>query len=122
MKKAILIIGCSLVLAGTTLADVKVKTKQTMSGQSTENTTYIKDKRQRTEMAGGTLISLNECDLSRDIQLNPQTKTYIVNNYGDASTPAVGPTTQQAKSVETVKGGVMFVTTTIKDTGERKQM
>lgn len=121
MKNAILIITSALILAGTTLADVKVKTKQTTGGQTMENTTYIKGKRQRTEMAGGMMVTLMECDLNRDVQLNPQTKTYMVTSYDDSSAPVQGPTVQ-TKAVETTKGGVMYVTTTIKDTGERKQM
>ncbi len=48
-------------------------------------------------------------------------KTYMVNTYEDAQPvkPAEPTTT---KSTEVTKGGTMFVTTTIRDTGERKQM
>jgi len=46
-KLAILLV--TLILTGTAYADVKVKTKQTMSGQTYEGTTMIKGKRQRTE-------------------------------------------------------------------------
>ncbi len=109
--------------SASTFADVKIKTKQTMSGQTSENTTYIKGKRTRTEMMGGVMVTVTQCDLNRDLQINPAAKTYLVNLYDDG-TPVkqVAPTTQQTKTTEVTKGGTMFVTTTIKDTGERKQM
>jgi len=121
MKNLILfVMSAILTLSTTAFADVKIKTKQTLSGQTSENTTYIKGKRQRTEMMGGVMISITQCDLGRDLQLVPQTKTYTVAYYDDGSgTPGavnagqVGPAT---------KGGTMYVTTTIKDTGERRQM
>lgn len=101
-------------------ADVKIKTKQTNSGQSYENTTYIKGKRQRSEMMGNMLVSITQCDMRRDLQLNSQSKTYTVNPYDDGK-PAE-PSTTVSKSVETTKGGVVTTTVTNKDTGERKQM
>ena len=122
-RKAIILMTAVLGLSMTAMADVKVKTRQTMSGQVSENTSYIKGKRQRTEMMNGTMISITQCDLGRDLQLNSQTKTYLVNLYDDGTpVPQAQPSTQQTKSVEVTKGGTMFVTTTIKDTGERKQM
>ncbi len=122
-RTAIILMTAILGLSVTAMADVKVKTKQTMSGQVSENTTYIKGKRQRSEMMDGALISITQCDLGRDLQLNSATRTYMVNLYDDGTpVPQAKPSTQQTKSVETTKGGTMFVTTTIKDTGERKQM
>jgi|CXWL01.1.fsa_nt_gi hypothetical protein len=112
-----------LTLAGTALADVKIKTKQTMSGSVSENTTYIKGKRTRTEMMNGVMISLTQCDLGRNLQINPQTKTYVVNLYDDgtASEPTEVKPGDAGKAAR-VPVGTMYVTTTIKDTGERKQM
>lgn len=123
MKKAILFTASAvLVLAGSAFADIKIKTKQTASGQTTENTTYIKGKRTRTEMMNGVMVSITQCDLGRDLQLAPQTKTYTVNLYDDGSgNLSTTPPTQNTKGVVT-KGGTMYVTTTIRDTGERKQM
>src|SRR4029079_17085569 len=113
-------IAAILTMSASVFADVKIKTKQTTSGQTTENTTYIKGKRQRTEM-GSIMVSITQCDLSRDLQLNPGTKTYIINNYdnGTAATPGA---VNAGTSTPATKGGTMYVTTTIKDTGERKQM
>lgn len=110
-----------IALSATAFADVKIKTKQTMSGQTSENTTFIKGKRTRTEMMGGVMVTITQCDIGRDLQLNPAMKTYMVNMYEDGTPVKQGePTT--TKSTEVTKGGTMFVTTTIKDTGERKQM
>lgn len=120
-KLAILLV--SLVLTQTAFADVKIKSKQTMSGQSYENTTYIKGKRQRTETMNGMMINLNQCDLGRGVQINPQTKTYIINEYQQDTTAAARTTGAAAKSDGVVRaGGTVTTTVTVKDTGERKQM
>lgn len=120
-KLSLFAIAAVLGLSGSAMADVKLKTRQTTSGQTTENTTYIKGKRQRTEMMSGQYISLTQCDLGRDLQLSPQTKTYMVSLYNDGTQSAP----QEVKAGATVpvtKGGTMYLTTTTKDTGERKQM
>ncbi|MEQ1606507.1 MAG: hypothetical protein ABL999_16725 [Pyrinomonadaceae bacterium] len=118
------LLAAIVTLSATAFADVKIKTKQTMSGQTSENTTFIKGKRTRTEMMGGVLVTITQCDIGRDLQLNPAMKTYLVNLYDDA--PAAGepktPDAGKMPAVPVTKGGTMFVTTTIKDTGERKQM
>ncbi len=112
-----------LAMTMTAMADVKVKTKQTMSGQVSESTSFIKGKRQRNEMMNGSHISITQCDLGRDLQLNAQTKTYMVNLFDDGSgNAAVNTKGSNAGNAPVTRGGTMFVTTTIKDTGERKQM
>ena len=60
MKKTILLAAAAILMAsGTVVADVKIKTKQTMSGTVSENTTYIKGKRTRTEMMNGIMVSVS---------------------------------------------------------------
>lgn len=121
MKNALLAAIISiLTISGTALADAKIKTKQTVAGQSTENTTYIKGKRQRTEMPGGQLVSITQCDLGRDLQLAPTTKTYTISYYDDGTGTSTGTPTSTNGVVRA--GGTMYITTTIRDTGERKQM
>ena len=117
---AILITG--VILSTTASADVKIKSKQTMSGQSYENTTYIKGKRQRSESMNGMMINLTQCDLRRGIQLNSQTKTYMVNPFNDGTTSSTGSTVSVDKNGVVQAGGRVTTTLTIKDTGERKQM
>src|SRR4026207_1990677 len=80
----------TITLSITAFADVKVKSRQTMSGQTTENTTYIKGKRSRTEqnMGGMQMVTLTQCDLKRGVQLNPQTQVYMINSWEtDTTTP-----------------------------------
>jgi len=121
MKKAILLIAAILTVSSAAFADVKIKSKQTMSGQVTENTVYIKGKRQRSEIMGGMSVSLTQCDLGRDLQINPAAKTYMVSLYNDGSGVAAQPTSG-TKQVPVTRGGTMYITTTTRDTGERKQM
>jgi hypothetical protein len=106
-------------------ADVKIKSRQTMQGQSYENATYIKGKRQRTESMGGQSVTIQQCDLRRDIQIMPAMKAYTVNPYGDANAAAPtgnAPATGTRQVVEQTKGGLVTSTVTTRDTGERKQM
>src|SRR5215203_3434602 len=117
----ILITG--MISATTAAADVKIKAKQTMGGQSYDNTTYIKGKRQRSEAMNGMSISLTQCDLRRGVTLNAQTKTYMVNPFADAAVQTTAKTTPVVDKNGVVQaGGHVTMTITTKDTGERKQM
>ncbi len=115
------LLAAFLTVTTSAFADVKIKIKQTASGQSTENTTYIKGKRQRTENAGGMMVSVMQCDLQRDIQINPTAKTYMINPYDNSVPNAPGATTT-TQNVKSTQGGTVTTTVTNKDTGERKQM
>ncbi len=117
---AIIITG--MICTSVAAADVKIKSKQTMSGQTYENTTYIKGKRQRSETMSGMMINLTQCDLRRGVQLNSQTKTYIVNGFADAGQPTEKSTAVVDKNGVVQAGGRVTTTITMKDTGERKQM
>ncbi|MBC7930091.1 MAG: hypothetical protein H7Z38_05925, partial [Rubrivivax sp.] len=118
-----LLLLCAAFSAVEARADVKIKTRQTASGQSSEGATYIKGKRQRTESPGGQMIVIQECDLRRDIQIMPQAKAYIVRPYDDASAATTTPASAaRVTSTTTTKGGIVTSTATTKDTGERKQM
>src|SRR5687768_10924001 len=101
MKRAAIILMTAIFgLSVTAMADVKVKTKQTTGGQVSENTSYIKGKRQRTEMMNGMIVSITQCDLGRDLQLNAQSKTYLVNPFDDGSAvPQAKPSTQKTRTV-----------------------
>jgi len=111
----------SISVSSTALADVKIKTKQTIGAQSVENTVYIKGKRERTETGNGTMVNITQCDLKRGVQMNPAAKTYLINEFvqaiqtGQTSAPASNDGVVQA-------GGKVTTTITTKDTGERKQM
>jgi hypothetical protein len=119
---SIAILISALILSTSVLADVKIKSKQTMSGQSYENTTYIKGKRQRSESMNGMMINLTQCDLRRGVQLNSQTKTYMVNAFDQASPSTAAATAATDRNGVVQAGGRVTTTVTTKDTGERKQM
>jgi hypothetical protein len=114
-------IGCLLTISGIASADTKIKSRQTSGGQTYENTSYIKGKRQRSETNNGQMILLQQCDLRRNIQIVPQANAYIIQPYDEpATTSAASSTTAQPGAVR--KGGVVTSTVTTRDTGERKQM
>ena len=110
-------------------ADLKIKYKTSMGGQASESVTMIKGTRERSEMHGYGMDSINitQCDLKRTIQLNEKTQKYLI-------TPMVMPDTNQAAStsgaasVSTAApdaartGGVVTYVTNVTDTGERKEM
>lgn len=123
MLKTLSTIFCIVVLSVTASADTKVKIRQTSGGQTYENTSYIKGKRQRSETNGGQMVNVTQCDLRRNITIMPSTRTYMIQSYDQASSTTANTTTpQNATSQPTKKGGVVTSTVTTRDTGERKQM
>jgi hypothetical protein len=117
-----LAIACITTFTGLASADTKVKSRQTSGGQTYENTSYIKGKRQRSEVSNGQMIVLQQCDLRRNIQIMPQAKAYIVQPYGDTTTSTSTGQTTPGQPAATTKGGIVTSIVTTKDTGERKQM
>lgn len=104
------------------VADLKVTTKNTAGGQSTQSTIYIKGQRQRTEAANQ--ISIYQCDLKRMIQANDGSRTYTISPLDEADeTPAAAKvTTPPRPAARTRRGGIVTYTISTTDTGERKQM
>jgi hypothetical protein len=116
-------IGCLMTMSGIVSADTKVKSRQTSGGQTYENTSYIKGKRQRSEANNGQMIILQQCDLRRNIQIMPQAKVYVVQPYDQpATTTPANTSSPNYQPGATKKGGVVTSTVTTRDTGERKQM
>lgn len=116
-------IACLSILSATVEADTKVKSRQTSGGQTYENTSYIKGKRQRSEMSGGQMIMIQQCDLRRNLQIMPAAKAYMIQPYDGPSTSSTTPGNTTAPAAQPVtKGGLVTSTVTTKDTGERKQM
>ena len=103
-------------------ADVKIKSKQTVSGQSYENAVYIKGKRQRSESMGGMSINIMQCDLKRTIEIMPQAEAYTIKPFNDADGATTETVINKKTTTTVTKGGVITMTITTKDTGERKQM
>ena len=116
-------IGCLLTLTGIASADTKIKSRQTTGGQTYENTSYIKGKRQRSETNNGQMIVIQQCDLRRNIQIMPAAQAYMIQPYDQPSTTTpTTPNTTSSQPTPVTKGGVVTSTITTKDTGERKQM
>lgn len=110
-------------MSGIASADTKVKSRQTSGGQTYENTSYIKGKRQRSETNNGQMIMLQQCDLRRNIQIMPAAKAYVVQSYDQPATSNTANSTSPSYQPGTTKkGGVVTSTVTTRDTGERKQM
>lgn len=125
---ALAILLISAFFTDTAVADVKVKIRQTVGGQTFENTTYIKGRRERGERHMGAMqtVDLTQCDLKRSIQIMPQAQAYTITAWDTADPNATTTTTPDAKNNTTQsaaqKGGVVTMVYTVKDSGERKQM
>ncbi len=114
---------CLVALSTVAFADVKIKSKQTSSGQTFENTTFIKGKRQRTESMNGLMVNITQCDLRRGLQVNPNAKTYLVNPFDDLVETTTSPVAGGSTKDGLVRaGGTVTTTITTKDTGECRQM
>lgn len=113
-----------LVFASSAFADVKIKSRQTTSGQTYESTTYIKGKRQRSERDMGQMkmVDLTQCDLKRSVQINDLTKTYIINLFDQNQSAIQNPQSKIENDGVVRAGGTITMTVTTKDTGETKKM
>ena len=127
LLKSICLITVSLLAASVASADSKARTKTTQSGRSFESTTFIKGARQRTEQdLGIDMAMINQCDLKRMIQINDKAKTYMIISQEPQGSPVAAdpgkPNPTPTQKTEGRKGGVVTYTTTVTDTGERKQI
>ena len=110
-----------------TTNDVKIRQRMSSGGgQGMETVLYIKGQRMRNEMAGSGMgfTTILQCDLKRTVTINERTKTYMISPTGGAGDggPAVPPTQPPPTTETTKRGGVVNITNTITDTGERKEM
>jgi hypothetical protein len=121
MRKILLSL-CVLAFSASAAADIKIKTRNKFAGQAMESTVYIKGARQRSEMMGMTTIL--QCDQRRTIQLNDRTKMYMVSPLVEEEDGAKAAAQAQPTPAANRgrKGGIITMTTTLNDTGERKQM
>ena len=133
LKKATIFLGFSILLgiAGSNVfaQNYKIKQSTSMMGQDMTSTVYVKGARKRTESSGmmgmgGDVADIEQCDMKRTVKVSDKKKMYFVEPFAtDASAPASvtkpsGPIT----SGKITKGGTITMTTSINDTGERKQM
>ena len=97
--------------------DLHMKTVYTTGDQKTESVTYRKGDRERFEF--GDVVLLKQHDLKRTVQIMKAANSYMV--VPDGSAPA-SPVPAAAPNTPPQKPGVVMMTTTITDTGERKTM
>jgi len=112
-------------------ADLKIKTRTTVMGHSTESTVYIKGPRERTEMSFGGhsgAVTIMQCDQKRMITISGNECSVIQTGGGEASCPAMpnmramGRENPEAEPGPPRKGGVVTITRNSTDTGERQDM
>src|SRR5687767_5481918 len=111
-------------------ATTNVKIRQRMSsagGSGVETVLYIKSQRMRNEMAGGSMgfTTILQCDLKRTLTINEKTKTYMISPTDGMNAPTGtsdgGASSAPAPQNQPQRGGVVNVTNTITDTGERRE-
>ena len=124
-----LVVYATVGLVARAQSDVKIRQRM---GPSVETVLYIKGPRMRSEMLGNVgMTTIQQCDLKRTLTIYEKTKSYLITptdgtgapvmsgegdgGGGGAVNPAAAPSAPQ-------RGGVVNVTQTITDTGERKQM
>jgi hypothetical protein len=130
-----MVLACAATIAS---ADIKIRTKSTTGARSTQSTTWIKGERLRTSQGVG-LDTIDQCDLTRTLVVNDKLRRYVV-EFKPAATPAEASAQNSGsehawatpnpltalggakKGKPEPKHGVITYTTTIVDTGERKQM
>jgi hypothetical protein len=94
--------------------DVRYKAVYSTGDMKTESLTYVKGERERFEFQE--MVLLRQHDQKRTVQISKSAKTYLVNPEGAPPTPIVPGMPAPAPKPE----GVIVMTTTIVDTGERK--
>src|SRR5829696_2119988 len=111
--RTVIAIGCLMLMSVIASADTKIKSRQTSGGQTYENTSYIKGKRQRSETNNGQMIMVQQCDLRRNIQIMPQAKAYMIQPYDQPPTSnAANTSTATSQPGAVKKGGVITSTVT----------
>ena len=133
VKSIRVFVGFALILgvaAGTVFAqNYKIKQTTSLMGQDMSSTVYVKGSRKRTESSGmmgmgGDVADVEQCDLKRNLKISDKKKLYFIEPFAtDDSTPT--PATKPAGPTTTgkmTKGGTVTMTTSVNDTGERKQM
>lgn len=133
MKCALLVLMGLVMVANAQTANKTtndVKIRQTMGaggGNRMETVLYVKGQRMRNESAGNVgFTTILQCDLKRTLTINEKTKTYLITPT-DGMSPTTGASDGGAGSAPVAqnqpqRGGVVNVTNTITDTGERREM
>src|ERR1019366_1577993 len=112
-------------------ADLKIKTRTTVMGHTSESTVYIKGARQRNETSyggHGGAVSIIQCDQKRMITVTGNQCMVMAMGGGETSCPTMPNMGAMARGMTgeeptpARKGGVVTITRTSTDTGERQDM
>lgn len=134
MKKTLEFVSLAIIVAcvaySSAAQNYKIKQSTSVMGQSISSTVYVKGSRKRTEQGGimgmgGNVASIEQCDLRRTLQVNDKKRLYTIEPFPTETTQAnPTPSGKPVKPVagQVTKGGTLTMTTSISDTGERKQM
>ncbi len=95
--------------------DLEVTARYVAGDKTTTSTVLMHGARQRVSYESAQ-ASIQQCDNHQAVQLNPQTRVYLLMPYGGE--PAATSSVPAGKQ----KGGKITYTTSITDTGERKEM
>jgi hypothetical protein len=109
--------------------DFKIAVRMTVAGNSTQSTTMIKGRRERTEttISAGTYnmttVNITQCDMRRTIQVNDRARKYLITPMEtDVSAGDSTGSTGASAGTGSRRGGVVTMTVNTVDTGERKEM
>jgi len=124
------VIALMILVSQSGFADLKVKTRMTVMGHTTESTVYIKGARERREMSfggRGGMATITQCDQKRMISIMGDRCTITnMGGSGNETTcpamPAMGGMEPEEPTAPPKKGGVITITRTSTDTGERQEM
>ena len=112
-----------------TTNDVKIRQRMSSGNAGgAESTLYIKGQRMRNEVGGMGFTTILQCDLKRTVMLNDKNKSYLITSTDQVNATAAGDGdgggTSSTSTVQNQpqRGGIVNVTNTITDTGERKEM
>lgn len=98
-------------------ADVKLKVRTTVAGDTFDSTVLVRGSRQRVERANDPIVTLYQCDQHRMVLLNPRTQAYRIIALDV-------PTDAPVRPLRTPRSGagpvVTFTTTFIADGADQK--
>lgn len=136
MKKAPLCLVAALAACGLAAAlsaspadDLTVSKKMTVNGTEFTTQSLIKGPRERSTMQMGGMevsTSIRQCDLHRTLAVQDSTKSFFVwpdvEESTDAKPAAKDKENKDGPSQPSTAGGSITYRTTVKDTGEHKQI
>jgi|SRR5579871_162890 hypothetical protein len=133
MKKILVVLAAAFVtgdlspqLSASPADDLTVTKKMTVNGAEFTTQSQLKGARERSTMQiNGMAISTNirQCDLHRTLTLQDSTKSFLVRPDLEESTEsAKDKDKKDTAAAATSTGGVVVYRSTVKDTGEKKQI